>query len=122
MHDQIEENVILQIRQAGLDVARANDSVTLEMLSGEKARCGPAANRLRRMISKRMLEIREDEVLSVVKVADVATVLPEPRRSSSTSSSSSVLLSASYRPAPAILCAIILLAFISDHVLVRIFR
>ena len=81
--------MILQIRLAGLDVARANESVTLEMLGAEKARCGPAANRLRRMITKRLPEIREDEVLSVVKVADVATVLPEPRRSSSTSSSSS---------------------------------
>lgn len=34
------------------------------------------------MVTKRLPEIREDEVLSVVKVADVVSVLPEPRRSS----------------------------------------
>ena len=47
-----------------------------------QAQCLPVANRMRRMISKRLPDIREDEVLSVVKVADTTTVLPEPRRSS----------------------------------------
>lgn len=36
IHDQIEENVILQIRLAALDFQRANESITLEMLLDEK--------------------------------------------------------------------------------------
>ena len=48
----------------------------------KQAQCLPVANRLRQMISKKLPDIREDEALSIVKVADTATVLPEPRRSS----------------------------------------
>ncbi|XP_045028405.1 uncharacterized protein LOC116921353 isoform X4 [Daphnia magna] len=82
IHDQMEENLIFQIRLPSLDDQRVNNSVTLEMLTHEKAQCLPVANRLRHMINKRSPDIREDEALSVVKVADTASVLPEPRRSS----------------------------------------
>ncbi|XP_059351654.1 uncharacterized protein LOC130702135 isoform X4 [Daphnia carinata] len=82
IHDQMEENLIFQIRLPSLDDQRVNNSVTLEMLTHEKAQCLPVANRLRHMINKRSPDIREDEALSVIKVADTASVLPEPRRSS----------------------------------------
>nr|CAH0102392.1 unnamed protein product [Daphnia galeata] len=82
IHDQLEENLIFQIRLPSLDDQRVNNSATLEMLTHEKAQCLPVANRLRQMISKKLPDIREDEALSIVKVADTATVLPEPRRSS----------------------------------------
>lgn len=36
VHDQSEENLILQIRLASLDFQRANDNITLEMLTLEK--------------------------------------------------------------------------------------
>ena len=36
IHEQADENIILQIRLADLDVQRANESVTLEMLTVEK--------------------------------------------------------------------------------------
>ncbi|XP_046458026.1 uncharacterized protein LOC124204848 isoform X3 [Daphnia pulex] len=81
--DKLEENLIFQIRLSSLDEQRVNNSVTLEMLTHEKSQCLPVANRLRHMISKRLPDIREDEALSIIKVADTATVLPEPRRSSS---------------------------------------
>ncbi|XP_046647476.1 uncharacterized protein LOC124337507 isoform X3 [Daphnia pulicaria] len=81
--DKLEENLIFQIRLSSLDEQRVNNSVTLEMLTHEKSQCLPVANRLRHMISKRLPDIREDEALSIIKVADTATVLPEPRRSAS---------------------------------------
>ena len=43
--------------------------------------CWRAADELRNMINLRSIEVKEDELLSVVKVADVVTNLPEPRRS-----------------------------------------
>jgi len=82
IHDQIEENVILQIRLAALDFQRANESITLDMLLNEKEQCLTTATRLRRMVNARVPEIKEDEVLSIVKVADVTTVLPEPQKAS----------------------------------------
>lgn len=81
IHDQDDENIILQVRLAELDVQRANESVTLEMLTNEKKHCWRAADELRNMINLRSIEVKEDELLSVVKVADVVTNLPEPRRS-----------------------------------------
>lgn len=38
IHDQVDENLILQIRLAALDDQRVNNSVTLEMLTQEKVR------------------------------------------------------------------------------------
>jgi len=82
IHDQIDENVILQIRLAALDFQRANESITLDMLLNEKAQCLTTATRLRLMVNARSPEIKEDEILSIVKVADATSVLPEPQKAS----------------------------------------
>jgi len=45
------------------------------------------------MVNARVPEIKEDEVLSIVKVADVTTVLPEPQKASmATQSIASIVL------------------------------
>lgn len=47
-----------------------------------QTQCLPLANEIRRMINKGVPEVKEDGILSIIKVADVAAIMPEPRRSS----------------------------------------
>ena len=47
-----------------------------------QAQCLTTATRLRLMVNARSPEIKEDEILSIVKVADATSVLPEPQKAS----------------------------------------